>query len=104
MGLVVRTGLSSIIGKIELEVFGSLNYSTKREISYYHRMIRTGMTNYPDMAVIQAFRSWVIKHGSIGDKSIDQMNYVFAASAWKKNPGARKCVPRNDKLYAAPRQ
>ena len=103
MGLVVRTGLSSIIGKIELEVFGSLNYSTKREISYYHRMIRTGMTNYPDMAIIQAFRSWVIKHGSNGEKSIDQMNYVFAASAWKKIrelgtlfPGMTSCMQLPD--------
>ena len=103
MGLVVRSGLISIIGKIELEVFGSLNYSTKREISYYHRMIRTGMTNYPDMAVIQAFRSWIIKHGSIGDKSIDQMNYVFAASAWKKIqelgnvfPGMTSCMQLPD--------
>ena len=103
MGVVIKTGIMCVIGKIELEVFGTLNESTKREISSLRRIISSGTTNYPDQSVIERLKSWLSENGIDDDTFVSQMNQVFSKSAWarirslgKMFPGVFCCLQLSD--------
>lgn len=93
MGVVIETGIMCIIGKIELEVFGTLNESTKREISSLRRVISSGTTNYPDQSVIERLKSWLSENGIDDDTFVSQMNQVFSKSAWARIRSLGKIFP-----------
>ena len=93
MGVVVKTGIMCIIGKIELEVFGTLNESTKREISSLRRVISSGTTNYPDQTVIGRLKSWLSDNGIDDDTFVGKMNQVFSRSAWSRIRSLGKMFP-----------